>query len=192
MGKRDIIYLDFLLKIINYLITGSRKMDKELRMQENLSNSVSLREMDENDLPVFFEHQLDPQACYMAAFTRENPADWESFNKRWAGFLANENMVKRTILYGGEVAGHIIAYKADRDLLTYWIGKEYWGKGIATQAVAQFIKIMPVRPLHAYVAVDNIASLRVLQKNGFEIIEKEVGYANARGGELEEYLLELS
>jgi RimJ/RimL family protein N-acetyltransferase len=165
---------------------------KDHEMNTNSNNLVSLRDMDESDLSVFFEHQLDSQACYMAAFTPENPADRDSFNRRWTGFLTNENMFKKTILYNGEVAGHIIAYKADRDLLTYWIGREYWGKRIATQAVAEFIKMMPIRPLYAYVAVDNIASLRVLQKNGFEIIEKEVGYANARGGELEEYLLELN
>jgi RimJ/RimL family protein N-acetyltransferase len=167
-------------------------MNEDHPMDANVTNLVTLRVMEESDLPVFFEHQLDPQACYMAAFTRENPADWESFYKRWTGFLANENMVKRTILCDGQVAGHIIAYKTDRDLLTYWIGREYWGRGVATRALAEFLKSMLVRPLHAYVAVDNIASLRVLQKNGFEIIEKEVGYANARGGELEEYLLELN
>jgi RimJ/RimL family protein N-acetyltransferase len=161
-------------------------------MNKDRTCLVVLREMEEDDLYYFFQHQLDPEACYMAAFTRENPADWDSFNKRWTGFLANENMVKRTILFEDQVVGHIIAYKTERDLLTYWIGKEHWGKGIATCAVAEFIKIFQVRPLFAYVAIDNIASLRVLQKNGFEIIEKEVGYANARGGELEEYLLELS
>jgi RimJ/RimL family protein N-acetyltransferase len=167
-------------------------MNEDHPIDENVSNLVALRMMDENDLHIFFEHQLDPQACYMAAFTRENPADWDSFYKRWIGFLENENMVKRTILFDGQVAGHIIAYKSDRDLLTYWIGRDYWGQGIATRAVAEFLKIMQVRPLYAYVAVDNIASLRVLQKNNFEIIEKEVGYANARGSELEEYLLELN
>jgi RimJ/RimL family protein N-acetyltransferase len=162
-----------------------------LGMNTNLTYLVTLRDMDESDLPIFFNHQLDQEACYMAAFTPENPADRENFNRRWMGFLTNESMFKKTILCDGEVAGHIIAYKSERDLLTYWIGKEYWGQGVATRAVAEFIKMMSVRPLFAYVAVDNIASLRVLQKNGFEIIEKEVGYANARGGELEEYLLEL-
>jgi len=160
-------------------------------MDTDATYLIALREMEESDLPIFFQHQLDPQACYMAAFTPENPADQESFYKRWTGFLGNENMIKKTILCDSKIAGHIIAYKAERDLLTYWIGREFWGRGVATQAVAEFLKIMSIRPLYAYVAVDNIASLRVLQKNGFVIIEKEVGYANARGGELEEYLLEL-
>ncbi|HSV85588.1 MAG TPA: GNAT family N-acetyltransferase [Levilinea sp.] len=161
-------------------------------MNTDLANVVTLRDIAESDLPIFFQHQRDPQACYMAAFTPENPADGESFYRRWSGFLANESMFKKTILCDGNVAGHLIAYKAGRDLLTYWIGKEFWGRGVATRAVSEFLKIMTVRPLYAYVAVDHIASLRVLHKNGFLIIDQEVGYANARGGELEEFLLELN
>ena len=34
----------------------------------------------------------------------------------------------------------------------YWLGKEYWGKGIATQALAEYINVVKIRPLMAHVA----------------------------------------
>ena len=34
-----------------------------------LTDSVLLRDVEEDDLPVFFEHQLDPEATRMAAFS---------------------------------------------------------------------------------------------------------------------------
>ena len=39
---------------------------------------------------------------------------------------------------------------------------------------------------------DNLASLRVLEKCGFVVIGREKGFANARGMEIEEVVLELS
>jgi RimJ/RimL family protein N-acetyltransferase len=39
----------------------------------------------------------------------------------------------------------------------YWLGKGYWGKGIATQALKEFLKHIGTRPLYAHVAKHNIA-----------------------------------
>ena len=53
----------------------------------------------------------------------------------------------------------------------YWLGKQFWGRGIATEAVALFEEYafsMPgLRRLQAGVCAPNIASTRVLEKNGF-------------------------
>jgi RimJ/RimL family protein N-acetyltransferase len=47
----------------------------------------------------------------------------------------------------------------------YWIGREYWGKGVATEALSQFLAHAEVRrPLHAAVAKHNVGSIRVLEK----------------------------
>ncbi|MCB0242704.1 MAG: GNAT family N-acetyltransferase, partial [Anaerolineae bacterium] len=73
----------------------------------------------------------------------------------------------------------------------YWLGREYWGKGIATRALAAFLEIITVRPLYARAAQDNIGSLMVLAKCGFVICGKDKGFATARGGETEEYVLRL-
>ena len=54
----------------------------------------------------------------------------------------------------------------------YWIGEPYWGKGIASLAVAEVIKITQQKHPHiirifAEVFANNIASMKVLEKNGF-------------------------
>ena len=43
----------------------------------------------------------------------------------------------------------------------------------------------------ARAAADNAASLRVLAKCGFEVVGEDRGFANARGEEIDEYVLEL-
>ena len=48
----------------------------------------------------------------------------------------------------------------------------FWGKGIATQALTDFLKLES-RPLHAHVAKTNIASIRVLEKCGFKRIGED-------------------
>jgi RimJ/RimL family protein N-acetyltransferase len=51
--------------------------------------------------------------------------------------------------------------------LGYWIGREFWGRGIASRAVALMCKEVTMRPLFATTAEWNHASLRVLMKHGF-------------------------
>jgi GNAT acetyltransferase-like protein len=75
--------------------------------------------------------------------------------------------------------------------VTYWIGRSYWGKGIATDALTAFLAVDQSRPLHARVASDNVASRRVLEKCGFRVIATERNVANARSAEIEELVLRL-
>ncbi len=75
--------------------------------------------------------------------------------------------------------------------LTYWIGRSYWGKGIATSALNAFLTVDRSRPLHARVASDNVASRRVLEKCGFRVVATERGFAEARSAEIEEVVLRL-
>src|SRR5438128_2439462 len=80
------------------------------------------------------------------------------------------SIVNKTILYNGQVAGNIAKFTMfGQPEIGYWIGKEFWGKGIATQALAAFLKTIPIRPIFAAAAKDNLGSLRVLQKCGFVI-----------------------
>jgi len=128
--------------------------------------AVVLREVTESDLPVFFEQQKDPDACRMAAFpARER----EAFFTHWAKILGDRSIRKQTILYGGEVVGHVVCFEREGlHEVGYWIGKAHWGNGIATRALTRFLTLVKERPLHAYVARHNIASLRVLEKCGFQ------------------------
>ncbi|MGB8382359.1 MAG: GNAT family N-acetyltransferase [Dermatophilaceae bacterium] len=52
----------------------------------------------------------------------------------------------------------------------YWVGREYWGRGVATQALARFVDEVSIRPLYAHVAADNVGSIRVLDQCGFRPI----------------------
>ena len=153
---------------------------------------VRLRNVRQGDLPIFFRHQQDPVATYMAAFTSKDPADRAAFNAHWSKILGDDTITIKAILVDGEVAGHIGSFELKgKPNVTYWIGREYWGKGLATEALRAFLGDLETRPMYASAAKDNVASLRVLEKCGFEVAGQEKGFANARGEEIEELLLEL-
>jgi RimJ/RimL family protein N-acetyltransferase len=151
---------------------------------------VQLRDVAEADLPIFFEHQLDPEATQMAAFPAR---DRDAFLAHWAKILADETVGKQTILVDGQVAGNIGSWGqlGERDV-GYWIGRQYWGRGVATSALAAFLGYETARPLYAHVAKHNIGSLRVLEKCGFIICGAEQGVADARGNQVDEIILRLS
>ena len=94
--------------------------------------------------------------------------DREAFDAHWRRILANPNVTNRTIVDEGRVAGNIGSWPQEgRRMIGYWIGREYWGRGIATAALAEFLGHDRVRPLHALVAAHNVGSIRVLEKCGF-------------------------
>jgi RimJ/RimL family protein N-acetyltransferase len=127
---------------------------------------VVLRNVIDADLPILFEHQSDPVAARMAAFpSRER----EAFMGHWqAKVLGNPANVTKTIVVDGHVAGYVGSWEQDgRRLVGYWIGRAHWGRGIATHALSSFLGFERTRPLHAWVAEDNVASMRVLEKCGF-------------------------
>lgn len=155
-----------------------------------MKNDVLLRDVKESDLPIFFKHQLDPDANQMAAFP---PRDREVFIAHWTDkVLSDETVTAQTILHDGQVAGNIVSWSnSGQREVGYWIGKEYWGKGIATRALSAFLLIVKTRPLYAHVAKHNIASLRVLQKCGFMISGEDVVPSGAADERIEEFILTL-
>jgi RimJ/RimL family protein N-acetyltransferase len=157
-----------------------------------MTTPVTLREVVEADVAIFFEHQLDPVAVQMAAFTAKQPADPERFKAHWARLFGDEQIVKRSVLADGAVAGLMVSWPQEgRREISYWLGREYWGRGIATSALRMFLEQELRRPLHARAALDNVGSIRVLEKCGFVIKAHERGFANARGGEIEEVVMVL-
>ena len=152
-----------------------------------------LREVRDDDLDVFFEHWTDPESNRMAAFTAENPNDREAFDARWARLRANDEITNRTIEADGVVVGVISSWTQDGDReITYWLGREHWGKGLATRALTEFLDIETARPLYGVAAADNAGSLRVLEKCGFARAGESKGFANARGEEIDELILRLA
>lgn len=150
---------------------------------------INLRDVIPTDLPIFYEQQLDPEATQMAAFpSRER----EAFMAHWSNkVLTNQNAYVKTILFNEQVAGNILCWEqSGKWNIGYWIGKEYWGKGIATNALTEFLSYVKPRPLWAHVVKHNIGSLRVLQKCGF-LISSEEKFVDENFGEIEEVILSL-
>lgn len=156
----------------------------------HLSQGVQLREVHQRDLAVFFRYQLDPEANYMAAFTSKDPSDRGAFDAHWEKILADEKIPIQTILFDDQVAGSVLSYEMEGDReVSYWVGRDFWGRGIATQALILYLEIIKERPLYARAAKDNIGSIRVLEKCGFTLMSTEVGFANARNEEIEEVVM---
>ena len=153
-----------------------------------MENKIHIRDVTESDLPILYEQQLDPEATAMAAFPSR---DHDAFMAHWKKIMAYENNLIKVISYDGEVAGYILSWEMEGEReVGYWLGKAYWGKGIATQALTEFISIVKNRPLMAHVARHNIGSRRVLEKCGFKVIGEDK-YTNPAGVEVEEFVLRL-
>ena len=151
-----------------------------------------LRELREEDVPVLFEQWADPVAMHMAAFTTPDHMNRPAFERRLSRLSADETVINKVIVVDGEVAGTIGSWGGlDEREVTYWIGRSFWGKGVATAALRAFMAVDPTRPLHARVASDNLASRRVLEKCGFQVIAHDRGFAEARSGEIDEVVLRL-
>ena len=129
------------------------------------STHVALRDVIEADLPVFFEHQLEPEANEMAAFP---PRERDAFMAHWHKILPDDTKITKTVLADGRVAGNILSWEEHgRREVGYWMGKEFWGRGVATTALRLLLDLVTTRPLYAHVAKHNVASIRVLEKCGF-------------------------
>jgi RimJ/RimL family protein N-acetyltransferase len=73
----------------------------------------------------------------------------------------------------GRVAGQIACYPGEESMeVTYWLGREFRGRGIATQALNRMLDLVAERPIFARAATDNVGSIGVLQKCAFKIIGK--------------------
>jgi RimJ/RimL family protein N-acetyltransferase len=161
--------------------------------QTLMKTKIQLRDVEADDLPLFFEHQRDPIAVAMVAFDSRDRA---AFDEHWAKLLADDSCLKKTILVvsavsaenpvasavsaenhvvsavsaENQVAGNIGSWTAEgKREVGYWIDRAFWGRGVATEALSAFLCLEQTRPLYAEVAKHNVASIRVLQKCGFKL-----------------------
>jgi len=133
--------------------------------------AVELREVRDEDLPALFEHQADPESVRMADFPSR---DREAFMAHWAKIRKDPSIVLRTVLWNGEVAGNALSFVLDgRRYVGYWIGREFWGRGIASRALGALLEVVAERPLYASVARHNARSIRVLEKHGFRPVSRD-------------------
>lgn len=136
------------------------------------SSDARLRDVEPGDIEIFYKQQLDPDATAMAAFPAR---DRDAHFAHWDKILKDKTCVTKTIAISDEVAGNIGSWIQDGQReVGYWIGKQYWGRGIATAAVRDFLHLVTERPLVAWVARHNAGSIRVLEKVGF-VFDRDEG-----------------
>lgn len=158
-------------------------------MKPFVTRSVRLREVREEDLPIFYEQQREPEAITMAAFPARGR---EAFMAHWAKIMADEGVMLRTIVYEGQTAGNMVCFQMEgKPQVGYWLGRDYWGKGIATQALRVFLEIVRMRPLYAHVVEHNLGSIRVLEKCGFAQCGEAAGFTEADGKQMVELVMKL-
>jgi RimJ/RimL family protein N-acetyltransferase len=144
----------------------------------------------EADLDAFLAHESDPAARWMAAFASPRSPEPEPFRTRWRDRLKDPQIIARTIEVDGAPAGYVARFPMfGKPSVAYWIGRAFWGRGVATAALSSFLRHERRRTLYARVAADNLASRRVLEKCGFAVIGRETARAEARDAEVEELIL---
>ena len=154
---------------------------------------VKLRQTEKSDLEFFFQFQLDKEANRLAAFTPKDPTDKEAYFKKYTKHLNDSTINMQTILVDETIAGSIAKFEMEGDTeITYWLDRNFWGKGIATTALKNFLMIENTRPIFGRVAFDNLGSQKVLERCGFVKIGTDKGFANARQKEIEEFIYKLT
>ncbi len=153
---------------------------------------VALRPVEDSDLDALFEQMRDPESVWMAAFTVEDPDDRTAFDVHMAKVRTSPEVTTRAVTADGRLVGSVASFVIEGNTeVTYWIDRSFWGQGFAGRALALLLESVPVRPLFARVASDNVRSLKVLQKAGFAITGTEISFANGRNMEIEETILRL-
>lgn len=155
---------------------------------------MSLRDVRPEDLDEFFAHQQDDEANVMSAFAPRNPKDRGVFDYHWAHLLNDEKTQVKTIQdEQGRAAGALVCSREGGvPELSFWTAREYWGQGLTTAAVDEFLAEFTERPVRAHVPADNVGSQKVLKRRGFEVVGEEKVFSNARAEVVTEEILELA
>lgn len=158
-----------------------------------MNDKVKLRKTEKSDLELLFQFQLDKEANYLAAFTSKDPTDKKAYFEKFSKILDDPAINNQTILVGETIVGSIAKFEIEGDTeITYWIDRNFWGKGIATAALENFLSIEKARPIFGRVAFDNVCSRKVLERCGFVKIGTDTGFANARQTETAEFIYKLT
>ncbi|MDX2542288.1 GNAT family protein [Streptomyces sp. WI04-05B] len=134
-------------------------------------DDVRLRDVTEADLEFLFVSENDPEAVRRSRFT---PRPRDAFMRHWKSrILGDSTVFVQLVTVDGEPAGSIVAWwegeqgvGGDR-FVGYWLARPYWGRGVGTVALGQFLRRETHRPLYADPFAGNTASVRLLEKHGF-------------------------
>lgn len=183
------------LEKVGFKITGDQMGQSAARDEQTpswlteLTGDVALVDLTDEDYETLQPFQHDTEAMYQAGSGRvyETVEGFTEFFKD----LQVKGAVFQVILLEGEVVGNMASFdRLGKREISYWIGREHWGKGIATKALATWLGRfdVPEDGLYARVLTDHLASARVLEKNGFTAIGNDRFFSEPRGEEVEETL----
>lgn len=121
------------------------------------------------------------------------PRSEDVFLARWAEVIKDPKIIARAIVHDGVLVGAISCFQVDgHDAVGYWIDRAYWGRGIASAALAQFLQEVDRRPLRASTRRDHAVSIRILERCGFRLTGYQMGEESDRfvACELAKFILE--
>jgi len=176
---------------------GKPKPDSNIKTNKstmpNNGLHIKLRPTEISDLDTLFEFQLDKEGGYLAAFMPKDPTDKSAYMEKHMKLLEDPTVNNQTIAVDNIIVGSIGKFIMNGEAeITYWIDRNFWGQGIATKALKEFLSVETVRPIFGRVAFDNFASQKVLEICGFVKIGSDKGFANARQAETEEFIYKLT
>ncbi|WP_188192601.1 GNAT family N-acetyltransferase [Nonomuraea sp. SYSU D8015] len=132
-----------------------------------MDDEVRLRDVVEADLEVFLAQEHDPEAQRRSRFPARPR---ERFLTHWrTRILDDPDAYVQAVMVGDDLAGNIVAWtEGERRFIGYWFGREFWGRGIGTRALTLFLSQEKTRPLYADPFHGNTASVRLLERVGFQ------------------------
>ena len=103
----------------------------------------------------------------------------------WLEIVDNEEF-NLNIFLNNDLIGGVGLTPTEDDFyeLGYWLGVEYWGQGYATESVMELLNYAksntPCEKFKANVYKENVASVKVLEKNGFKRVEDREVFSISR------------
>lgn len=154
--------------------------------------TVELREVGDDDLDRLFELESDAAGSDMIAFLPREPGDRAAFDAHWARIRSDPDTRTWIIEHDGRFAGYALSFLMNGERqVGYWVVQQFWGRGIASAALARMLELIPERPLWGSTVSDNRGSQRVLQNGGFVFQRIERTHAPRRGAEVDEHVFRL-
>ena len=147
------------------------------------------RDHEPGDLEAYCRMESDP--LYRAPQPVHPRAELErSFRETWlvpkplalraTVFTPNNQYIGRCGLYPFRNDSDVIV--AGEAVLAFYLAREYWGRGLATEAGRAFVDYgfttLGLRRIHAGMNANNAASIRVIEKLGFTRVRSGEGGGN--------------
>ncbi|AZL15086.1 GNAT family N-acetyltransferase [Rickettsiales endosymbiont of Stachyamoeba lipophora] len=135
-------------------------IDDAIYYHEYINHPLVKKYLSDEDIPETFEKAINELRYWQALFRDQHSI-------YWAIALKESNKMIGTIGFNNWYKFH------ERLEISYDLDPEFWGQGITTVAITQVCNYaqqrMSAKRIQATVALDNVASTRVLEKNNFHL-----------------------